>query len=152
MAAGAVDVQQGVDDLATFILGGPASGFRGRDETFDLGPFPVVQVARVGVSCVHAQSSVQLLDRFLNTLQGGHGRRPRPWPQRRQAVQDDRRQAAAGDGRHGQAGNQGRRAVLCAELGITRQTLYRHVDPKGNLRPDGQKLLGTLKPTATQTA
>ncbi len=31
-------------------------------------------------------------------------------------------------------------AELCAELGITRQTLYRHVDPKGALRPDGQKL------------
>ncbi|MHC5543397.1 recombinase family protein, partial [Singulisphaera rosea] len=31
--------------------------------------------------------------------------------------------------------------VLCSELGITRQTLYRHVDPKGNLRPDGQTLL-----------
>ena len=31
---------------------------------------------------------------------------------------------------------------LCAELGITRQTLYRHVDPAGKLRPDGQKLLG----------
>ncbi len=31
--------------------------------------------------------------------------------------------------------------VLCTELGVTRQTLYRHVDPKGNLRPDGQKLL-----------
>jgi DNA invertase Pin-like site-specific DNA recombinase len=31
--------------------------------------------------------------------------------------------------------------VLCSELGITRQTLYRHVDPQGNLRPDGQKLL-----------
>jgi DNA invertase Pin-like site-specific DNA recombinase len=30
---------------------------------------------------------------------------------------------------------------LCAELGITRQTLYRHVDPKGELRPDGKKLL-----------
>jgi DNA invertase Pin-like site-specific DNA recombinase len=34
---------------------------------------------------------------------------------------------------------------LCAELGITRQTLYRHVDPKGTLRPDGQKLLGSGK-------
>ena len=34
---------------------------------------------------------------------------------------------------------------LCKELGITRQTLYRHVDPKGNLRPDGQKLLGRCK-------
>jgi DNA invertase Pin-like site-specific DNA recombinase len=31
---------------------------------------------------------------------------------------------------------------LCAELGITRQTLYRHVDPSGALRPDGEKLLG----------
>jgi DNA invertase Pin-like site-specific DNA recombinase len=33
--------------------------------------------------------------------------------------------------------------ALCAELGITRQTLYRHVDPKGGLRPDGKKLLST---------
>jgi DNA invertase Pin-like site-specific DNA recombinase len=31
---------------------------------------------------------------------------------------------------------------LCVELGISRQTLYRHVDPKGKLRPDGEKLLG----------
>ena len=31
---------------------------------------------------------------------------------------------------------------LCAELGITRQTLYRHVDPKGELRPDAMKILG----------
>lgn len=30
---------------------------------------------------------------------------------------------------------------LCDELGITRQTLYRHVSPKGELRPDGEKLL-----------
>jgi len=30
---------------------------------------------------------------------------------------------------------------LCAELGITRQTLYRHVSPKGELRNDGEKLL-----------
>lgn len=30
---------------------------------------------------------------------------------------------------------------LCDELGITRQTLYRHVSPKGELRPDGKKLL-----------
>lgn len=30
---------------------------------------------------------------------------------------------------------------LCAELGITRQTLYRHVSPSGELRPDGSKLL-----------
>lgn len=31
--------------------------------------------------------------------------------------------------------------ALCQELGITRQTLYRHVSPQGVLRPDGQKLL-----------
>ena len=30
---------------------------------------------------------------------------------------------------------------LCAELGVTRQTLYRHVSPIGELRPDGLKLL-----------
>lgn len=30
---------------------------------------------------------------------------------------------------------------LCKELGITRQTLYRHVSPTGELRPDGAKLL-----------
>lgn len=30
---------------------------------------------------------------------------------------------------------------LCQELGITRQTLYRHVSPTGELRPDGVKLL-----------
>lgn len=32
---------------------------------------------------------------------------------------------------------------LCEELGITRQTLYRHVSPNGALRPDGKKVLGT---------
>lgn len=32
---------------------------------------------------------------------------------------------------------------LCAELGITRQTLYRHVSPKGELRQDGRKLLSS---------
>jgi DNA invertase Pin-like site-specific DNA recombinase len=31
---------------------------------------------------------------------------------------------------------------LCKELGITRQTLYRHVAPDGSLRDDGMKLLG----------
>jgi len=30
---------------------------------------------------------------------------------------------------------------LCTELGVTRQTLYRHVDAKGELRQDGLKLL-----------
>lgn len=33
-------------------------------------------------------------------------------------------------------------ADLCEELGVTRQTLYRHVSPKGELREDGGKLLG----------
>lgn len=32
-------------------------------------------------------------------------------------------------------------ATLCQELGITRQTLYRHVSPTGELREDGRKLL-----------
>lgn len=32
-------------------------------------------------------------------------------------------------------------ADLCAELGITQQTLYRFVDPKGALRTDGERLL-----------
>ena len=30
---------------------------------------------------------------------------------------------------------------LCSELGISRQTLYRHVTPEGKIRPDGEKLL-----------
>ena len=30
---------------------------------------------------------------------------------------------------------------LCRGLGITRQTLYRHVSPSGELRPDGAKVL-----------
>lgn len=30
---------------------------------------------------------------------------------------------------------------LCKELGISRQTLYRHVGPDGSLRPSGNKLL-----------
>ena len=36
-------------------------------------------------------------------------------------------------------------ADLCAELGITRQTLYRFVGPKGELRNDGQRLLDRRK-------
>src|SRR5512144_226525 len=35
--------------------------------------------------------------------------------------------------------------ALCAELGITRQTLYRHVDPRGELRPDGQRVLAARR-------
>ena len=34
---------------------------------------------------------------------------------------------------------------LCEELGITRQTLYRFVSPKGELREDGKKLLDRKK-------
>ena len=34
---------------------------------------------------------------------------------------------------------------LCADLGITRTTLYRYVDEKGNLREYGHKLLGLRK-------
>lgn len=33
---------------------------------------------------------------------------------------------------------------LCQELGITRQGLYRHVSPKGELRPDGARLLARI--------
>ena len=35
----------------------------------------------------------------------------------------------------------GQPGTKVGELGITRQTLYRHVDPKGQLRPDGLSLL-----------
>ncbi len=35
---------------------------------------------------------------------------------------------------------------LCRKLGVTRQTLYRHVGPAGELRSDGQKLLSRGKP------
>jgi DNA invertase Pin-like site-specific DNA recombinase len=31
--------------------------------------------------------------------------------------------------------------ALCIELGVSRQTLYRHMNPTGQLRPDGEKLL-----------
>ena len=34
---------------------------------------------------------------------------------------------------------------LCAELGVTRQTLYRHVSPTGQLRPDGVRLLAEVR-------
>ncbi len=35
---------------------------------------------------------------------------------------------------------------LCRELGVTRQTLYRHLGPDGSLREDGQKMLGRRYP------
>jgi len=37
---------------------------------------------------------------------------------------------------------------LCAELGVTRQTLYRHVDPNGALRTDGLSLLARRRAPA----
>ncbi len=40
---------------------------------------------------------------------------------------------------------------LCTELGITRQTLYRHVGPDGELREDGKKLLRRKAPDAVLT-
>ena len=40
---------------------------------------------------------------------------------------------------------------LCQELGITRQTLYRHVGPDGSLREDGKKLLNRGTTTAPIT-
>ena len=42
---------------------------------------------------------------------------------------------------------------LCTELGVSRQTLYRHMDPTGQLRIDGKKLLGRRRkgaPPATK--
>lgn len=36
---------------------------------------------------------------------------------------------------------------LCRELGVSSQTLYRHVSPTGELRPDGEKLLARSKAT-----
>lgn len=38
---------------------------------------------------------------------------------------------------------------LCDELQITRQTLYRHVSPSGELRPDGNRVLKIRPATAT---
>ena len=35
-------------------------------------------------------------------------------------------------------------ASLCRELGVSRQSLYRYVDPAGQLRPNGQKLLNRV--------
>ena len=37
---------------------------------------------------------------------------------------------------------------LCKELGVTRQTLYRHLSPNGTIRNDGLKLLNK-KPRAS---
>lgn len=36
---------------------------------------------------------------------------------------------------------------LCVELGVTRQTLYRHVSPDGKVRADGLRLLSVSDPS-----
>lgn len=38
---------------------------------------------------------------------------------------------------------------LCEELDITKQTLYRHLSPAGELREDGKKLLNTKQTNRT---
>ncbi|WP_445491037.1 recombinase family protein [Rhodopseudomonas sp. RCAM05734] len=38
-------------------------------------------------------------------------------------------------------------AALCKELGVSRQTLYRHVAPDGSLRPDGCRIVGAGRGT-----
>lgn len=43
-------------------------------------------------------------------------------------------------------------AELCAELGIARQTLYRFVGPKGELRSDGQRMLDQRKRRVSASA
>jgi DNA invertase Pin-like site-specific DNA recombinase len=37
-------------------------------------------------------------------------------------------------------------ADLCEELGVSSQTLYRHVSPTGQLRADGRKLISQTNP------
>jgi hypothetical protein len=38
---------------------------------------------------------------------------------------------------------------LRSDVGVNRQTLYRHMDPAGQLRPDGEKLLGRKRKGTT---
>lgn len=38
-------------------------------------------------------------------------------------------------------------ADLCKELGVSRQTLYRHIAPDGSIRPDGRKIIGADRST-----
>jgi len=40
-------------------------------------------------------------------------------------------------------------ANLCRELGVSRQTLYRHVGPDGSIRADGKKVIGAIRGTNT---
>jgi hypothetical protein len=63
---------------------------------------------------------------------------PTWWP----AVQDDPRQASwLRVSRAAMGQPETNVQDLCAELGITRQTLYRFVSPTGELRDDAERLL-----------
>jgi hypothetical protein len=42
-------------------------------------------------------------------------------------------------------------SALAGELGVTRQTLYRHVGPGSELRPDGQKAAALVLPCNGRT-
>jgi len=53
LAAGADDVEQGVDDLPAVVLGRPAARLGGGDESRDLGPLGLGQVGQVGLASVH---------------------------------------------------------------------------------------------------
>jgi len=68
------------------------------------------------------------------------------WPPNQQilnssgaAVQDEDGAARRAMAAMGQKETKG--GAVCVELGITRQALYRHVSPAGELRPDGAKVL-----------
>src|SRR5271166_1303985 len=41
---------------------------------------------------------------------------------------------------------------LCIELGVSRQTLYRHMNPTGQLRPDGERLLSRKRRSGSNGA
>lgn len=56
---------------------------------------------------------------------------------RRAPIQNDPGEAASGMASMGKSDINV--SELCMELGITRQTLYRHVSPNGKLRSDGEK-------------
>jgi len=71
----------------------------------------------------------------LGADQGRLGVGLRTWAYGRRPVKDDPSQIAFGHGSDGSTTDG------CKELGVTRQTLYRHLGPDGSLREDGQKLL-----------
>ena len=61
--------------------------------------------------------------------------------QRRTAIQDDRSEAATRSGSHGRARHECGRALRRARR-HSPDALSPHVDPRGALRTDGEKLLG----------